>query len=320
MNPREPHAPAAPVSTLEEQRVPITGIGDALRNLWRRASAEDPQLPLHRALTMNFIAVTDTAHEPQLQEVLERILIRHPCRAFLVLLDEEVHGLQATVASQIRTLGASRVTVLEMVHLRSTDEQLAKVPGIVRSMLVNDIHTHLFWQRPVPRDTGLLAELAELADQVVVDSAEFADPAKDMTRLRHLEGPRLVDLVWFRLAPWRRALAEAFETFSWAPTPATHATIRHGGAAAPSQALARWLEEKLKAKVKVKAVADEAPEREPLALEVEWGDVHVLVEHLVEEPRLRVTTTRGDHCLLPFLRPASRGRQGDLLAAALDLA
>jgi hypothetical protein len=138
----------------------------------------------------------------------------------------------------------------------------------------------------------------------------------------------VLDLATFRLRPWRRGLAEAFERFSWSRAGPTQARISHTqscGAVASSRALGRWLEQRLGASVAYQTVggasggASAAAEHEPRALELTWGRVHVAVRRRAQPPALRIEVTLDQVCLLPWELPASRGEPGDLLAAAFDL-
>lgn len=305
---------------LEEQSVDLTKLDVALRDLWQRARemCESPDEPLSRALTLNYIAVCAAADVAQHTELLERVLLRHPCRAFLVTLDERASEITGSVTADVRQQGKGRVMVMERIAIRSSLQNIAKLPGLIRPLIVNDIPVHFFWGAPLPQNELRLLILGELANQTIVDSSTFADPMRDMKRVQELPELEVRDLAWFRLAPWRRALAEAFETFEWQATQPTTVTIEHGGAPASCAALARWLEEKLSAHVVLRASASAAPAAEPLRIELQNGTAHVAIEHLVTQPLLRVQTTLLDVCMLPFVRPASRGNQGDLLAAALD--
>ena len=45
----------------------------------------------------------------------------------------------------------------------------------------------------------------------------------------------------------------------------------------------------------------------------------VEVEVVTKHPQLRVHVTTPEHCYLPFAVPMSRGTDGDLLGAAIDI-
>jgi hypothetical protein len=310
------------MSVFEGARVALGELPRALAQLWRQVEATARGLPLSRALTMNFIGVADAGGEEPLREAVDRLLVRHPCRAFLVVLDESV---QPTAALAARTLDAKsgRQTVLEQITLRTRARELARLPGVILPLLVNDIPTHLYWALALPDNLSQLTLLARVADQLVVNSALFADPGSDRARLEEA-GTAPVDLVWFRLRPWRRALAEAFEHFDWDSALPTRARIEHAPCASARAAafwLGSWLTERLGARCETAAL-DASAERapcDPCRLALQHGNVTVAIDNARERGRLCVQITRADACLLPFEVPASRGRDGDLLAAAIDL-
>lgn len=303
------------------QQVDLPDLSRSLARLWAEAAAAEPT-PLSRALTINLIVVAEAAAEPQVRAAVERLLVRHPCRVFLTLLDGAAPDVCAEVEARVQSDGKSRQTVFEEVCLRTTARTFAKIPGLIRPMVVNDIPVHLFWAAPLPENTWDLATMARLADQTIFDSCAFADPQRDFARLGEIAGVRLVDLSHFRLRPWRRALAEAFEKFEWQRRDPTHARIEHGparGAACAAHVLGQWLRDRIDPAV-TNAQADVAgaPANEPLRLELTHARVHVVVEHQLDAPRLRTTVTLHDQCLPRFSTLASRGQLGDLLAAAVD--
>ena len=129
---------------------------------------------------------------------------------------------------------------------------------------------------------------------------------------------RITDLNWLRLRPWRRALAEAFELFPWTGRNRGAVSIRHGagiGGQAGALLLAHWLEDRLGATV---ALDRSGLAKIPYALEFHQDDVDLRAE--VKDAHIEVQVSTDASCYLPFSVPASRGRQGDLLAAAIDLA
>ena len=295
----------------------------ALREQWRALEEAAGERPLSRALALNLIAVAERANEGELQAALSRVLLRHPCRAFLLVL--EGAGAKAPIAAALGALardsGIGRLVLLEQILLRMAPAELHKAPGVIRPLLATDVPTCLYWSAPLPADQDLLA-LGRLADRVVLDGCRFTDPLRDRARVGALP-LRTVDLTWFRLAPWRRALAEAFEHFVWQESAGTRAHVRHGpqpGAVCASHQLAEWLRDRLRAQVTVTLHPDSqaATPYEPIDLELRHRDATVTIAHIAAQQRLRVDVTLADHCLLPFVTPISRGSPGDLLGAAMD--
>lgn len=302
--------------------VPVTDIGKALARLWEECQDSEQGTSLSRTLTMNLIGVAHRSSEERMMAARTRLLTRHPCRAFLVFLDEACADISAEVSAETHVLRSCQQLVLEQVTLRATPGDLHKLPGLVRPLLVNDIPVHHFWGMELPADVAELWLLGELARQTTVDSSLFTDPPGDLKRLRAAgKGRVVVDLTWFRLRPWRRGLAEAFEHFRWRREVGTQVAIRYGcdAARASSHLLAYWLEERVGAEVEISSTGSRSDSLEPELVEITHGDVHVMVTRLGVEPKLTVQVTLTNQCILPFDVVASRGHPGDLLAAAVDV-
>lgn len=309
-------------SRTETQAVSLPQLPSALRGLWKVCAATEPDTNVMRSLAINLIAVTTADREAEQCALLDRLVQRLPCRAFIVVIDEAATDVEARVEGAMRQQRSAREIVLEQIELRTPPQALPQILGIVRPLLVNDLTSHCYWARDWFADTDAFDSFAELCDHVVVDSAGFTAPRPAIEQLqqRRDQGSRITDLTWLRVRPWRRALAEAFERFTWQPAVPLVATILHGdsaGSIAGAVSLARWLERKVQAQVYLEASAA-ATERCPETVALHHGDVELQVAC---DPRgdLVVHVTTADSCYLPFTVPQSRGRNSDLLAAAIDL-
>jgi glucose-6-phosphate dehydrogenase assembly protein OpcA len=302
------HTPRQPV---EPKQVP-----QALGAIWRDCCAAEPQGNVSRALIANFLAIGDTQREPELREVLNRIVSRVPCRAFLITLSGTQGPIQATVSGAARVFGKSRDLVLEQVDLQAPHGSFDQLAGLVRPLLVNDLPTHLYWATDWPADPRPFDLFTVMAEHTIVDSARFLAPAAhlDAVQRRRDKGRTISDLSWLRLRPWRRALAEAFERFAWQSTQPTEVTIRCQETGTAAAALfGRWVEHKLAARVQIELSG--APEQ----VEVRHAG-NVVELNLTGQGQVQVHVTTADSCYLPFHIPASRGTEASLLAAAIDLA
>jgi len=291
----------------------VRGIGGALRSLWRDCCPEDAGGDVARSMTTNFVLVAGADAEAEARAALERVFPRTPCRAFLILVDGAAAAVATEVTAVTRCHGDTRDIVLEEVVVRLPAAKLTRLPGIVRPLLVNDLPGHLYWRHDWPQDQALANASLDLCDHLIVDSQRGSPGLERLEQVRQ-QGVRVTDLTWLRLRPWRRALAEAFERITWHPGQPTRAIIRHASSGAASVVLlARWLEQRLAARIDL----DESGSADPDHLVLTTGDVEVCVE--LEQGQLAVYVTTDAHCDLPFRLPASRGCEGDLLAAAVDV-
>ena len=303
----------APVHA-EWKRIP-----EALRSLWRACLPDQQGADVARSLAINFVAVAAAAEEEALRLTVDKLLRRTPCRAFLVLLDPAAHPGTATLAATTRTHGALRDIVLEEITVRMPASAMPQITGLVRPLLENDLPNHLYWATRLPADEAMLDAMTALCDHLIVDSKRFGAVARelDAVQQRRRRGGRVTDLTWLRLRPWRRALAEAFDRIPWQPGVAVSGAIRHGGnGLAAAQLLANWLQARTHAKLALDPAGGPTalcPERVALAV----GDCDILLASA--GPQVRVQVSTPERCDLPFHVPQSRGTDGDLVGAAIDL-
>ncbi|MCA8977487.1 MAG: glucose-6-phosphate dehydrogenase assembly protein OpcA [Planctomycetes bacterium] len=297
----------------------IDRIHDALHDLWREVASDEGEGGVARALTINFVAVVRAEDEGALRLAADRLTQRSPARAFLVTLDNDLHAPAAEVAAVTRCSGSSRDTVLEEVRLRLPRSWFQHVPGLIRPMLIHDLPNHLYWADDWA-ESGGLDEVCDLCEHVIVDSRRFSLPAVQLPRLatRREQGARFTDLSWLRLRPWRRALAEAFERVTWQPDPGLRGVVRHGrDATAGAILLAEWLAARLGANIALEESGCRgAACPESVSLHGAGYDIEVTTAD--QFAIVKVTTAAA--CHLPFRLPLSKGTDGDLLAAAIDIA
>lgn len=302
-----------PPRTADWKKIP-----EAMRGLWQ-ACMPDVGGDVARSLTINFVGVGALAEQDALREATDRLQRRTPCRAFLLLIDADAKPGTAELTALTRCQGSMRDIVLEEIAIRLPETAFAQMPGLIRPLLMNDLPNHLFWATRWPQDEQLFDALARLCDHAVVDSRRFGDVARELAAVerRRARGQRLTDLSWLRLRPWRRALAEAFERVPWRPGTPTTGVIRHGrGATAAAALLADWLRARLGASLELDAAGDPTVSCPDSVLLATGG---FEVEVVSRQPQLRVHVTTPEHCYLPFAVPMSRGTDGDLLGAAIDL-
>jgi len=291
---------------------------EAMRSLWRAACPETPDGDVARSLTINFVGLAAASDESALREATDRLLRRTPCRAFLLLVDPKVTEIVATVSAASRCTGPLHDIVLEEIVIRMGPQWFDHVPGLVRPLLINDLPNHLYWAMGWPQQVRHFDALSQLCDHTIVDTKHFAVPAIQLEQLQaRRQHRRITDLSWLRLRPWRRALAEAFERIAWTPGTASRCTIRHGAEGLATAILfGQWVEQRLGSSVSLEEAAGAATTcPESIALQVGGFSI----ELLGCGSRLEVHVSTNTLCNLPFAVPTSRGADGDLLAAAIDI-
>lgn len=291
-----------------------------LRQLWQSACPATEGADVARSLTINFLALATADREASLRDVIGRLLRRTPCRAFLLVIDEQASTPTAELTASTRCSGNLRDIVLEEIMLRLPPGWFAHLPGLLRPLLVNDLPNHLYWSGPWRRNSPWFAMLAGLCEHSMVDSRDFDAPAADLAAVEteRSKGQQVTDLNWLRLRPWRRALAEAYQRVPHADASDLTASIQHGPTATSSAILlGNWLSQRLQARVQYQPAEDDR-NTGPVAIELRSDRYEILARARENHIRLHVATETA--CHLPFQLPRSRGSEGDLLAAAIDLA
>ncbi len=88
----------------------------------------------------------------------------------------------------------------------------AHLSGIVAPLLIHDLPTHVWWPGDPPFHDPVFDQLVEIADRVVVDSADFGDLLSGLRRLANLRRKSGVgDLSWERLSWWQELTAQFFD-------------------------------------------------------------------------------------------------------------
>jgi len=168
----------------------------------------------------------------------------HPARVLLLVGDRTAANQAVTAEVSTRPINVElrRFAWAEQVTLHAGGAAVDRLPFAVRSLVVGDLPTNLWWAAPVPPPLAgpLLYDLAEQAQQVVYDSLGWADPARGVAAtaawleqvVRHDGGRWRVasDLNWRRLKSWRRLLAQALAPASapGAIESITEVLIEHG--------------------------------------------------------------------------------------------
>jgi glucose-6-phosphate dehydrogenase assembly protein OpcA len=218
---------------------------------------------IYRCCMSNLIVYCDQGEQAdQVSGCLAAIAALHPARVILLVAQgsDGADGLEAFV--RVGPIGSEdhRRCWLEQVTLNARGHGIARLPYCVRSLVIGDLPTNVWWATPRPPGLAgpILYELAEHADQVIYDSIGWLEPARGVTgtatwipRIEGKGGPRhavVSDLNWRRLKYWRRLLAQALDpnTVPDALATITDVEVAHGPhAVIQAWELVSWLAARL---------------------------------------------------------------------------
>ncbi|WP_034386808.1 glucose-6-phosphate dehydrogenase assembly protein OpcA [Deinococcus sp. YIM 77859] len=164
----------------------------ALDELWAQTDVET------RAYTGNIVALTVSRHLARVEEALAGLEGRYAGRQLIGVMDAEE---QESLRVQVMLVPQPGGIYVERLRLRADPEQLrGAILPLLRPATVN----HVWWAADTPPGGVLLAELTELADQVIANSLLLDIPPTRQYAL--------ADLGWSRSAHWREALAQVFDS------------------------------------------------------------------------------------------------------------
>lgn len=205
-----------------------------LQRLWQETAAGESGRgqAVMRALTLNLVVrVSDLTQAESITTVARELIASHPNRTILVIhrLHEDPPQINAWVQANC-LLSAPGVPQVcgEQITIDARGPVTAQAASLVLALLAPDLPVTLWLPGPAPFDDPLLPRLIGVADRLIVDSRDLADPIRDLTRMaafdRDLELPggsvyraTLGDLGWGALTPWRELMAQFFDTRSLLP-------------------------------------------------------------------------------------------------------
>lgn len=182
-----------------------------LTELWNASS----DAPVARACTMNLVVVVgDEKLAERYTAVVDDVTRAVPARAIVVALVDEEAGkppLDGEVTAVCSTESGEKVCS-ERVSLIARGGAVRRIVSAVEALLVPEMPTTLVWLGSFHRDDEVFEGLAELSQQVLIDS-EYTELASivELAAWAQDHGAAIADLAWTRLAPWQELVARFFD-------------------------------------------------------------------------------------------------------------
>ena len=193
----------------------------------RRASTAHAREQGHtvaRAAVLNLVVYADREiHARRAATSIARLADRHPSRAIILLGDRAVTGAEVDIELHCHVPHEDRTAQIcyEQILARVKGDADERIASVVIPLLVPDLPVFLWWTGTPPHDAQRFDDLLELADRLIVDSADFARPDRalpliaDLAVAQRHRGFGVTDLNWTRLTPWRELIAAFFDSDAW---------------------------------------------------------------------------------------------------------
>jgi len=214
-NPQQIHVP----NTLDVEAIERT-----LADLWKQSAGHDQAVVDDAMLRARVAGLMVFLHDESLlsdtQQVIGELSSFHPCRALLMAGDRNAPArdiemyVSAFCGSQKRSNAGN--LCCEEITLSAQGHFVSELPSAAVPLLVPDLPVFLWWRAQIGAEDKVFSQLCLAADRVVIDSADFQDPASDLVAVAQLfkrddEAMVLSDLNWARLTPWRASLANFYD-------------------------------------------------------------------------------------------------------------
>lgn len=184
----------------------------ALSGMWKTSDGAEEGGAVTRVVLGNVVWIGLTEHLPRIQQVIQKVVPKFPCRMFLLEYQPDNHdpNVDAAVKAQCFVPQKGQPPVCgEVVHLVFGPKSAQHVRGCVTPLLLPDLQTVL-WVNLGDGDMSELLSLREYVDWMVSQISLADNPAVLLRRILDAKRPYF-DLSWFRLAPIRDQLAAFFD-------------------------------------------------------------------------------------------------------------
>ena len=166
-----------------------------------------------RTTVLTHLAWVPREWQQAASETLAGLAERHPSRTVLLFPEPEADdGVAARVLLECYEVpGSERHLCNEVVELRLRGSRANAPASIALPLLLPDLPVFLRWRGRPDFDSPVCAQLVDMVDRLVVDSAEWADVPEAYQPLSAIfDRVAVSDIAWRRTEPWREALAHGW--------------------------------------------------------------------------------------------------------------
>lgn len=202
------------------QPINLNAMDREFSRFWSQVVPNDREQPVTRACMANLVIFCRNSHEEEdIVAEIPSVVAQHPSRVLLLVADvtQPQAELEAFISAHCRLIEEGRQICSEHITIRTGEGGLQRLPSTVRSLLLGDLATALWWVPPEapPAYGAPFEELAQLADQVIYDSVAWTDPLQQLMTMASWVGrgqtKSIADLAWRRPKLWRRLIAQSLD-------------------------------------------------------------------------------------------------------------
>jgi len=205
----------------------VAALEAELSALWRSA-AEDPatRQAVTRACALTLLTYVESEEAGrEVSGVISEAMRQTPFRAVIMIAEAQATpaGLEAWVSAHchLPTAGEKQVCC-EEVTVRARGEAGRDLDKVVLPLTVPGLPVYFWWRAGRFSPPEPFEEILRVTNRVLVDSARFPEPEKDLAELaagvhKYHRGGAFWDLNWTRITPWRELIAQFFDSVETRP-------------------------------------------------------------------------------------------------------
>lgn len=203
--------------------VEVAQVERRLTDLWKEVSVQQADRSPVRTRVFNLVVYTRSQEEARRAvELLDRVPQRHPSRTIILVCDRAypTSRIDADLAVHCRAEGdVGTPSCYERAILSVYGRAAEHLASVCVPLLVPQLATYLWWPGQPPFGHRVFHRLLTVADQLIVDSAQFTQPGDGLSCLASLCGQcyRVNDVHWARMTPWREIIAQFFDGSEFLP-------------------------------------------------------------------------------------------------------
>lgn len=214
--------PAPTAFTWHATDVTATTVEQQMANLWKQVTEQNADSQAVRTSILNLVVFTTNESEAtRISKELRDCTSRHPSRTIILIADRHRAGssLDAGLSVYCTSSSSGRPVCYEEITITGHGRVADHLASVVIPLLVAELPTYLWWPGQPPFGHRMFHRMLGVADQLVIDSAQFASPGDGLANIARLSHGRwgINDFNWGRLTPWREVIAQFFDGPTWVP-------------------------------------------------------------------------------------------------------
>jgi glucose-6-phosphate dehydrogenase assembly protein OpcA len=204
-----PQSAIVPLGTTSPRPLDLQALRADLTALWREEGRG-----VSRACHATLVLLVSPGEDPE--PLLEDLILTHPSRVLRVERDPKLPAgeMVAWASGSCMKRSWGNLVCSETIHFRAGSGAESRLPSVIRSLAVGGVPLAVICREASPLRLGWIEEVREDVDLIVgrsgaLDRSQGLELWKQATAPG--QRPRVEDLSWEELDPWRHAVQSSFD-------------------------------------------------------------------------------------------------------------